>query len=155
MINGPWEHQGPFYWHDLNLIPVWIIKYIHYEVWHKINQSQTCVMLAKQFHPTIYSACDYLSNLGLTLHHVTKGYFWQQTLCEQLTRWVLNHDFDSHHNVILWAAIHKTGDLYIIWCDVWQYGWNQQICNGVQKANDEWPKGMPGSNGFVEPLIGW
>ena len=29
--------SGPFYWHGLPLIPVWICNYIHYKVWDEIT----------------------------------------------------------------------------------------------------------------------
>ena len=27
--------MGPFHWHGLNLIPVWISNYIHYKMWYE------------------------------------------------------------------------------------------------------------------------
>ena len=32
----PCKHQGPFRYHGLTLIPVWIINYIHYNAWDEI-----------------------------------------------------------------------------------------------------------------------
>ena len=31
------SYCGPFYWHDLTLIPAWISNYIHYKVWDEIT----------------------------------------------------------------------------------------------------------------------
>ena len=30
---------GPFYWHDLSLIPAWISNCIHYKVWDEFTYS--------------------------------------------------------------------------------------------------------------------
>ena len=30
---------GPFYWHELALIPAWVSKYTHYKVWDEITYS--------------------------------------------------------------------------------------------------------------------
>ena len=79
----PW---GPFYYHGLTLIPVWITNYTHYNMCDEsispflnFNGSKLqrfnrwSLGMDKWFHPTLYWACDYLSMLGLKLNHVSKG----------------------------------------------------------------------------------
>ena len=78
---------GPFYWHDLTLISAWIRNYIHYKVSDKLFiHSQTSMVaplkfgMDKQFHPTLYWACDYLPIVGLKLDHVSKRGLWYQNI---------------------------------------------------------------------------
>ena len=62
--------------------PAWRINYIYYKVWDKIIyiHSQTWTMqplkydmgMDKLSHPTLYSAYDYSSMLGLKLIYISK-----------------------------------------------------------------------------------
>ena len=68
----------PFYEHWLTLIPAWISNYIHYKVWDEITYPflflnfNGCLGVDKQFHPTHYNGCYYLSMLGFKLNHVSE-----------------------------------------------------------------------------------
>ena len=58
----------------------WKSNYIHHKVWdeitYPIRNFNGCTVEVwekdKQFHPTLYNGCNYLSMLGLKLNHVSK-----------------------------------------------------------------------------------
>ena len=70
--------SAPFYLHGLTLIPA-RIKYgmkllIHYLSIPKLHLLHRWSLgMDKLFHPTLYSACDYLSMLRLKLIHVNES----------------------------------------------------------------------------------
>ena len=73
MVGG--ATTDPFYWHGLTLIQAWISNYIQYEMWDEIIYPILNVndAMDKQFHRTLFYACNYPSMLGLLkLNHIIK-----------------------------------------------------------------------------------
>ena len=65
------------------IITAWMSNCMHKKVWYEISYPfpflnfNDCMVqrlqgMDKQFHPTLYNGCNYLSNLGLKLIHVSK-----------------------------------------------------------------------------------
>ena len=77
------DNWVPFGWYDLNLIPVWqvIIHPVECEIKLLINSklqryNRWSLRMDKQFHPTQYIWCNYLSMMGLTSIHDSKRALW-------------------------------------------------------------------------------
>ena len=68
--------SGPFYWHDLTLIPAWISYYTSTRNYPSILKPQWRKRWSlgkdKYYHITLYCTCNVLSMLGLQLNHITK-----------------------------------------------------------------------------------
>ena len=70
--------------HGLTLILAWISNFTYYTVWDEIIHPFTnfnsfncwCLGMDKYFHLTIHWTCNYLTNLGLKLIHVSKRGPW-------------------------------------------------------------------------------
>ena len=75
---------GPFYWHGLTLIPVWISNYTHYKMWDEttypfLNFNGCTLEVSEWINnliPHFTGACDYLSMLELELNHVSWIGLW-------------------------------------------------------------------------------
>ena len=109
----------------LTLISPWIREYIPSNMWNKItypfiNFSGCTFSLGmdKWFHPTLYWACDYLSMLGLKLHHVSKmargwgdvcGYFLNMSMINRYSIQCSIHITFFAYN---WCDYHPTVSTY-------------------------------------------